>query len=279
MKRHRNKKKISLFLDSGAFTAFTKNITIDIQEYIKFIKEHIQYIDVYVNLDVIGNAEATWENQQIMEKAGLWPLPVFHSMFEDMKWLKKYIDAGHDYVGIGGIAGTDFNTKQVVKRLDDCFEYMCPGPDHLPIVKVHGFGITSVPLMIRYPWYSVDSTSWVLSGRFGAVYVPKKKRGRYDFNEIPYKINVSDRSPSVKDAGKHISTFSEDERRAILSYFKEKGYELGESDKDGEIITPGLCNEYKLRDEMNIIYFLDLEDALPDWPWKFKLQKSRGLLR
>ena len=39
-------KKISLFLDSGAFSAFTKGVKIDIQEYIGFIKKHQKYIEL-----------------------------------------------------------------------------------------------------------------------------------------------------------------------------------------------------------------------------------------
>ena len=34
------KNKVSLFLDSGAFSAWSKNTTIDIEDYISFIKEN-----------------------------------------------------------------------------------------------------------------------------------------------------------------------------------------------------------------------------------------------
>ena len=36
------------------------------------------------------------------------------------------------------------------------------------------------------------------------------------------------------------------------------------------IIEKGVSNVYQLRDEMNIIYFLDLEASMPKWPWAFK---------
>ena len=70
--------KVDLFLDSGAFSAMTQGVKIDIYEYIDFIKEHEDVLEVYANLDVIGSAEGTWKNQMIMEEAGLKPLPVFH---------------------------------------------------------------------------------------------------------------------------------------------------------------------------------------------------------
>lgn len=38
---------VNLFLDSGAYSAYTKGVNIDIQEYISFIKSNIKYISVY----------------------------------------------------------------------------------------------------------------------------------------------------------------------------------------------------------------------------------------
>jgi hypothetical protein len=51
---------------------------------------------------------------------------------------------------------------------------------------------------------------------------------------------------------------------------------LPESNFVETIIVPGLSNDYKQRDELNIIYFLDLEKSLPEWPWPFKLVKAKG---
>ena len=81
---------VDVFLDSGAFSAWTRGVEIDIQKYIEFIKQNQDVITVYANLDVISpgrfsmgtkeSAELTLRNQKIMEQAGLSPLPVFHSL-------------------------------------------------------------------------------------------------------------------------------------------------------------------------------------------------------
>lgn len=262
------KKEISLFLDSGAFSAWSKGINIDIKEYIQFIKDNKKYIDVYAVLDSIGDPELTWKNQQIMEKAGLHPLPCFH-YGEDIKYLKRYI-ANYDYVALGGMVPISNNA--LVVWLDSLFSKYIPTE-----TKIHGFGMTSLPLMIRYPWYSVDSTSWVMTGRFGAIYVPKKRNNKYDYSQIPYKVTISDQSPGQKEDGKHFTTFSKMEQKVILDYIKEKGYCIGKTDKEGTIIESGVSSDYKKRDELNIIYFLDLEKNLPKWPWTFKVSKSKGL--
>jgi hypothetical protein len=293
------KNKIDIFLDSGAFSAFTQNIEIDINEYINFIKEHQANLEVYANLDVIGCPKGTWRNQKKMERAGLNPLPCFH-YGEDIKWLKRYIDEGYKYIALGGMV--PISTKDLTRWLDSLFNEHLTDADGYPIVKIHGFGLTSLRLMIRYPWYSVDSTSWVMTGRMGSIYVPKRTRGEWSYHEEAVKIAVSSRSPSRKEANQHISTLSPKRKEVILDYLKEKGYclgssifrtesenyELKEDEKwDGkvlngkrrveQIVEVGISNDYKLRDELNIIYFLDLEKTFPPYPRQFKVTKKRGL--
>ncbi len=287
--------KVNLFLDSGAFSAFTKGITIDIQEYIAFIKENQEVIQVYANLDVIGDPQGTLQNQQTMEQAGLNPLPCFH-YGEDIEYLKYYLQK-YPYIALGGMV--PISTKDLIPWLDSLFaDYICD-TNGLPKTKIHGFGLTSLTLMLRYPWFSVDSTSWVMTGRMGSVLVPK--RGNYLVD--PWKVAVSDRSPSKAEAGKHFKTFSPMEQEIITGYLASKGYKIGKSEfrlenknykpVDGErwhgpvrgdgsrevelVIEPGLCNDYMQRDEINIQYFLDLERALPQWPWPFKLKTNHAV--
>ena len=77
-----------IFMDSGAFSAFTRKTEVNLNDYIKFLKQHENKLDVYCCLDVIGDVEATWKNFERMEKAGLHPLPVYH-VGEDEKYLHR----------------------------------------------------------------------------------------------------------------------------------------------------------------------------------------------
>ena len=213
--------KVDLFLDSGAFSAWTQGIEINIQDYINFIKEHKDYINVYANLDVIGDPEATWKNQLIMEEAGLDPLPVFHKN-EPVKYLLKYLE-NYDYIALGGMVGA----PDLLPWLDTMFSNYLTNPDGMPKVKVHGFGLTSLRLLLRYPWWSVDSTSWVVTGRLGSIYIPRYRSGRWIYDENSWKVAVSSRSPNLKEAGKHIDTFSPRQKQIFLDYIHDKGYKLG----------------------------------------------------
>lgn len=294
-----NTKKVDLFLDSGAFSAFTQKVEINIFDYIEFIKEHEDCFTVYANLDVIGSPEGTWRNQKIMERAGLNPLPCFH-YGEDPCWLERYLSADYEYIALGGMV--PISTPDLKVWLDHIYsKYLCDSKG-MPKIKVHGFGLTSLSLMLRYPWFSVDSTSWVMTGRMGSVYIPKFKNGQYQYLQESYKVCVSTRSPSKGDAGKHITTFPPKVQQIMNNYIESKGYSLGESDfkmesdsyqlKDNEkwngkapqgkreveiILVNGLCNDYKLRDEINIHYFLDLEKAMPEWPWSFQVDMQKNM--
>ena len=296
------KNKVDLFLDSGAFSAWTQKVQIDIQEYIAFIKAHEEVIEVYANLDAIGDPVKTWKNQKIMEKVGLTPLPTLHYGVDE-KWIKRYLKLGYEYLALGGMV--PISTDQLIPWLDWMFSEFFTDKDGLPIIKIHGFGLTSLPLMLRYPWYSVDSTSWVITGRMGSIYMPRFRSGEWIYDENSWKIAVSNRSPNMKEKNKHFTTMSEGEQQQVLNYMKSKGYQMGKSvfekvpqshvlqknerwadkkPKDKTILREleimeeeGICNRYQLRDEMNIIYFLDLEKSMPEWPWPFKKQGISGL--
>jgi len=289
-----------LFLDSGAFSAWSKGIEIDINEYIQFIKKNARYIEVYSVLDVMGNAEETWRNQKIMERAGLKPLPCFH-YGEDESYLKRYVD-GYKYIALGGMVPVE--KRDLIPWLDRLFrDYICD-KNGAPKVKVHGFGMTIHELLWRYPWFSVDSASWVFVGRNGGIFVPKKIKGEYNYIERPWVVSISSRSGSLdKIEGKHFNSFNASEQKIITEYLVSKGQVIGKEDdprpeptdyvlKKGErwedtktkkqvirVIEDGAGVNYRLRDSLNIGYFMDLMDVynrVKPWPWKFKAGGGMG---
>lgn len=262
-------KKIDIFIDSGAFSAHTKGTVINIDDYIAFIKENEKDITLYSNLDVIGDAEASHRNQLYMEDRGLVPLPCFH-MGEDFKYLERYV-RDYDYIALGGVAQAMNNKRLLVSWLNHCWRTICDA-DGYPKTRVHGFAITTLSIMFRYPWYSVDSTSWMRRGRFGAIYVPKERNGKHIYDANPLMLYVSNQSPTQKDEGKHFRSCNQMEQDMILRYVHSKGFAMGRSRfEDGEEIVeePGIANDYKLRDAMNILYFIDLEKNMPPYPQRW----------
>jgi hypothetical protein len=192
------KQKVSLMLDSGAYTAWTQGTKIDLDEYIAFIKKNIDKIDTYFALDVIppkprtgdaveASAQASYDNLAKMRKAGLKPIPVFH-LGEDFKWLDRLLKDGYDYIGFGGPSwapGVD-----LIPWLDRVFDRITDKKGR-PTIRAHGLGLASPELMMMYPWYSCDAASWALTAAFGSIYCPIYRNKKPDYSVAPMKVSVS----------------------------------------------------------------------------------------
>lgn len=200
-----------VFLDSGAFSAFSKGAVVDIDKYCHYIMENRDIIreedgDLLASvLDAIGDPLGTYRNQLYMESKGVRPLPCFH-YGEDERYLEWYV-ANYDYITLGGMV--PISTPQLKIWLDRIWDrYLTDGAGR-PKIKVHGFGLTTVSLMQRYPWYSVDSSSWVQTARTGGVILlPSAK-----------VLAVSRDSPNRKVENQHIDSLTPAFRKAVLDYF------------------------------------------------------------
>lgn len=196
-----------VFLDSGAFSAFTKGVEVDLPKYCDYIKrnkdiiEHVDGTLLASVLDGIGDPLKTWQNQLAMEQLGVRPLPCFH-YGEDERYLEWYI-ANYDYITLGGMV--PISTPQLKLWLDRIWEKYLTDGSGRPRIKVHGFGLTTVSLMERYPWYSVDSSSWVQIARVGGMLLMPEAR----------VINVSNQSPQRRVEGQHIDTLTPLQRQAV----------------------------------------------------------------
>lgn len=204
-----------IFLDSGAFSAYTLGVSLSVKDYCDYIQRNMDIIRVEDGavmasvLDGIGDPLQTWRNQYEMELRGVRPLPCFHAG-EDERYLEHYV-ANYPYITLGGMVGS--STKQLAIWLDRVWDrYLVDGAGR-PRCKVHGFGITAIPLMERYPWYSCDSSSWIQSAAFGSIVTPKWG-----------PLNVSTKSPSRHDFGQHVTTLSPLEQDQVLQMLEEQGF-------------------------------------------------------
>ncbi len=154
-------------LDSGAFTFLNSSKTVDFDDYIdryaRFIVEtDIRYFFELDVDDIVGYDKVKEYRRLLERKTGRRCIPVFHKsrgLDEYKRMVKEY-----DYIAIGGIAMGN------IKRSE--YKYFTPllNYAHHAGCKVHGLGFTNTELLHRYPFDSVDSTSWISGGRYGHVY-------------------------------------------------------------------------------------------------------------
>lgn len=200
-----------VFLDSGAFSAFTQGVEIDLVKFCNYIKENQDIITVASVLDGIGDPLKTWQNQQLMEAQGVRPLPCFH-YGEDERYLEWYLER-YDYITLGGMV--PINKEQLQFWLDRIWGKYLTDDNGLPRVKVHGFGLTRLNLMQRYPWYSVDSSSWVQSAVNGGILIPGIGT-----------VFVSNQSPQAKEEGRHFNTYVKPEQDRIRWEIERRGFDV-----------------------------------------------------
>ena len=97
-----------------------------------------------------------------------------------------------------------------------------------PNVKTHAFGMTSLPLLEKYPFYSADSTGWIMVGAMGNIMTPWGI------------LDVSDKGKYTKG---HIGNMSEEVTSAVFKWLEDNGV-------DPETVFA----DYKVRMMVNLIY-------------------------
>ncbi len=274
------KAKIQLMFDSGMFSAWSRNEELSMTEYVDYLKEHKKYLYSYVTFDVVPKPSSTngapptrketersgagsYENHQMMKSFGLGPIPVFHQG-ESFKWLIKYIEDGEDYIGISTWK-TNMTQREQIEWLDRVFTLITDRRGK-PIVKTHGFGIASPKLMMRYPWFSVDSTTWVLSAGFGKIFMPQYHNGKPDYRKLPVNVVMSGRSTVSKATAKlQFENLGESAQELVRKFLKE---EINVSVTEAKNIP-------EARRLTNLIYYKNLCAHLHDMHFK---HRKGGLL-
>ena len=299
---------MNLFLDSGAYSIFEattnkgKFIETDvlweyIDRYALFLSENKDKFDVYVNVDIPFYPELTWKIQQYLEiEKKLQPLPVYHPS-EDIKWLKKYAD-NYEYIGTGGLGQSSSKSRWHMNIGDAFWNIICDDKG-MPQVKVHGFAMTSPDLIIEFPYYSADSTSWMQFGKYGLLVVPRKQKNKFVYDVPPHIISVSTRKKRKEDY-KNFEHLPKIEQTHVHEYLESISLKMGSSKLEHiefdctkvefpiaatevssieTIIERGVCNDITFRDQANLQYYLDLESNIPLWPRPWKKKRKAMLTK
>lgn len=178
-----------LFIDSGAYTAYTRNATVDVDEYITYLNNIDSHLTIFAQVDKIPGQhgkektveeiteapEISWENYLYMRDKVNSPdklLPIFHRR-ESWKFLEQMLETTFDgkhipYIGIA--ATTDSTTKEKEEWFRRVFQVIRKSSN--PNVKTHAFGMTSLRLLESFPFTSADSTSWIMTGANGSIMSP-----------------------------------------------------------------------------------------------------------
>ena len=202
-----------VLLDSGGFTARIKGVEIDVKEYAGFINKN--NVKLAINLDT-NNVEETLENQEYLNKnTEAYILPVYHLsdfLSKEHKGLLDVFAAEYPFICVGGMAGGRSKRTDVVRFLNYVYSKIrlkC---------KIHGLGITGFEMLKQFPFYSVDSTSWLQGEKFGNVlqFNPRRKGG---FEKAFFKDKKD-----MSKIGKPIDSYKERTIHNIKELLKLENY-------------------------------------------------------
>ncbi len=182
-----------IILDSGAFSVWSNGGTVSLENYGEFARRFLNILpeDIELNIvnldvlpgkwghipskeDIAASAEKGWENMLYLESKGLKVIHIFHQ-HEDFAVLDRLRNHS-DYIGIS--PANDVSQAEKDRWLREVFSTI------KGTIKTHGFAVTSAKQVFGYPFYSVDSSSWIAPARFGRVSVLDE---RYNVKAFPYK--------------------------------------------------------------------------------------------
>ena len=163
-----------VIIDSGAFTAWTTGKVINPKDYAKWAldfdnrwRSKMASLE-FMNLDVIGDQDASWKNQSILEGLGLRPLPII-TFGANLSHLDRAL-ADYHYIALGGLVPYTRQKQKLQQWLDACFSRIMAHKKKTGVMpKIHLLGVTTDWVLKRYPCYSTDSSSWVACLRFGGA--------------------------------------------------------------------------------------------------------------
>lgn len=219
------------------------------------------------NIDAISNPDLTWEIQRFFEEEhGVQPMPIIHC-YTPMKYVDRYLEAGrYDLLGVGGL-GQGISRHEYFKWGDELFLHICPeSKGYMPQIRTHGFAMTSWELICRWPWWSVDSATWVKLSAYGWLYIPRYLKGKFSYDHPPMTINFSFRSPQKKIPGKHYDNVKPAIKKACDLWIKKLGLDMGTVDDEGKTLEFGLASHHRARSIANLTYLTELQNSRPDWP-------------
>ena len=219
--------RANVIIDSGAFTAWTLGKPVQLKNLMDHNDALLQkwghaHTFHFIALDIIPGekgrratsdeihaaVEQSYDNFLIMHQhyPNNYVLPVFHSG-EEFSLRDKYLNHT-DYICISMDQGMSEG-----ERLEWGKRATAPRG-----FKYHGLAATGNRMVTEIDWYSVDSSSWVTVGSMGGILWPTSDN-RFR------SLSISDKSPNLKEAGKHLQTLSFHERQAAEAKIRYYGFD------------------------------------------------------
>jgi len=257
---------VGVFLDSGAFTLQQKpglkwkDVKPFIAGYCKFLDTFKSRLDWYATMDYQRDAKTSQDATTYLQERGYLATPVYHGN-DSLDWLHRMIDEGYPLIAVAKPFQTEtsrsFATGPNLRRLYDRVHNIAAKHG----VALHGLAQTG-NLMFEYPWYSVDSTSWLDGQRRGVLFLPDTGNGRVLKLVMGFRTVAELRAgkPAKPDGWDHVEP-------NLLARFDAKRKQLKMSWKQ-------IWTDYRYRNAFNMQSFQEYSNLRAKQSPKYSLQST-----
>ena len=166
---------LRIFIDSGAHTFLTNMDKYEdkpmsfwdnyLKGYTDFITENKDYIFACADLDIdfiVGEQTVDkWRDEifePLRENTGVDVCYIWHSNRGEQGWeemAKKY-----SYIGLSMENDKEATVQRLMKRIKVAEKYN---------TRVHGMALTKTEILVRVPFFSADSTTWLVGQQYGEL--------------------------------------------------------------------------------------------------------------
>lgn len=204
---------VKFFVDSGAYTymndADYEQYTIEqwekhIESYLKWARKNQDMIFAIANLDLeilVGGEQVQIWNEKYFEpfmlETGIPVCFIFHEESPKLSW-EQYCQR-YPYVGVSLVTSNVDTLKWCLDKLRVSEKYNS---------LVHGMGMTQTSLLTKLPFYTVDSTTWLVGLQYGEInfWTGKKmsrlKKDKWKGNMLPQLVAKGFDSQKLLDEDK-----------------------------------------------------------------------------
>lgn len=189
--------------------------------YVAYCRANQKKWTFFITLDFKKHQPTIFKMQEKFEKVGLRPVPVYHGD-DSLDYLNRYADKGYKLICLGTVASvrTQRNRKDFRYYLDRVFERASKLD-----LDLHGLALTSLAMIMQYPWWSVDSATWTKNASYGAITYPD-----YDRNVI-YSLHVSKRYSATHHS---YNAMSRRHQQHVAETVKNLGFDIKELRDDNK---------------------------------------------
>ena len=165
---------VKVFIDSGAHTFLANMEKFEdkddefwekyLSDYVEFIKKNQEFIFACADLDIddlVGTEKVDqWRKKYFepLEEEGVQVCYIWHSIREEKGWedmCRKY-----SYTGFSMENDKTATLQRIMKRINVAKKYN---------TRVHGMALTKTEILSRAPFFSADSTTWLVGQKYGEL--------------------------------------------------------------------------------------------------------------